>query len=133
MRIDFSIWNRQAKWGYFFDSSTAFRLPDTSVLSPDVAGVSRVRWEALTEEQRRKFVSLCPDFMLELKSPSDRLTDAKLKMVDWMDNGCQLGWLIDTDTQTAYVYRLNQEPEEVANLTALSGEEVLPDFMLTTV
>ena len=127
---DFVFWNRGSKWGYFFDSSTAFRLPDTSVLSPDVAGVSRTRWESLTEQQRRKFVPLCPDFVLELKSPSDRLADAKQKMTDWMDNGCQLGWLIDTDTRTAYIYRPNQEPEEITGLTTLSGEAILPDFDL---
>ena len=130
---DFGIWNRLPKWGYFFGSSTAFRLPDTSVLSPDVAGVSRTRWESLTGQQRRKFVPLCPDFVLELKSPSDRLVDTKQKMVDWMDNGCQLGWLMDTDTRTAYVYRPNQEPEEITNLTTPSGENVLPGFTLTLV
>ncbi|MBO0938638.1 Uma2 family endonuclease [Fibrella sp. HMF5335] len=101
------------------------------MLSPDVAGVSRARWKALTEQQRRKFVPLCPDFVLELKSPSDRLVDAKQKMVDWMDNGCQLGWLIDTDMRTAYVYRPDREPEEITNLTTLSGEGVLLDFTLT--
>ncbi|RYF63215.1 MAG: Uma2 family endonuclease, partial [Cytophagaceae bacterium] len=94
LSIDFGIWNRQSKWGYFFDSSTAFRLSDTSVMSPDVAGVSKARWEALTEKERRRFVPLCPDFVLELLSPSDRLADAQQKMEDWIANGCQLGWLL---------------------------------------
>lgn len=131
LNIDFGLWNRQSKWGYFFDSSTAFRLSDTSVLSPDVAGVSRLRWEALTDEERRRFVPLCPDFVLELKSPSDRLTDAKGKMDDWLSNGVQLGWLIDPDTRTAYIYCPDQPVEEVTNVTTLSGEWVLPGFTLT--
>ncbi|WP_375446915.1 Uma2 family endonuclease [uncultured Fibrella sp.] len=82
LNIDFGLWNRQSKWGYFFDSSTAFRLSDTSVMSPDVAGVRKDRWEALTDKERRRFVPLCPDFVLELLSPSDLLADAQQKMGD---------------------------------------------------
>ncbi len=104
LSIDFGLWNRQSKWGYFFDSSTAFRLSDTSVMSPDVAGISKSRWEALTDKERRRFVPLCPDFVLELLSQSDRLADAQQKMDDWMANGCQLGWLLDPRNKTAYVY-----------------------------
>ncbi|MBO0952703.1 Uma2 family endonuclease [Fibrella forsythiae] len=130
LSIDFGIWNRQSKWGYFFDSSTAFRLSDTSVISPDVAGVSKSRWEALTEKERRRFVPLCPDFVLELLSPSDRLVDAQQKMEDWMANGCQLGWLLSPATSTAYIYRSNQEVVVYETTHPLSGEDILPDFML---
>jgi Uma2 family endonuclease len=131
LSIDFGIWNRQSKWGYFFDSSTAFRLPDTSVMSPDVAGIRRDRWEGLAPRQRRQFVPLCPDFVLELKSPSDRLADAETKMDDWMNNGCALGWLIDPDTQTAYIYRAGKDMEEVSAVGTLDGETILPGFALT--
>lgn len=129
--LDFGNWNRQSKWGYFFDSSTAFRLPDTSVMSPDMAGIRCDRWEALTDKQRRRFVPLCPDFVLELKSPVDRLTDATSKMDDWLENGCQLGWLIDPNTQTVHIYRPDQPVEAVAMGTPLSGEAVLPEFTLS--
>lgn len=127
---DFVFWNRQSKWGYFFDSSTAFRLSDTAVMSPDVAGVSKSRWEALTDKERRRFVPLCPDFVLELLSPSDRLADAQQKMDDWMTNGCQLGWLLDPRTRTAYVYRPEQAMQTYPNVTLLSGETTLPGFSL---
>ena len=127
---DFAIWNRQVKFGTFFDSSTAFRLSDTSIMSPDISAISQARWDALTPEQRRKIVPLCPDFVLELKSPNDRMKDAKEKMDDWMANGCQLGWLIDLDAQKTYVYRPDQEPREISGLGQVSGEDVLPGFTL---
>lgn len=128
--VDFGVWNRQAKFGKFFDSSTAFRLPDTSIMSPDVSAIGQDRWNLLTPEQRRKIVPLCPDFVLELKSPNDRMKDVKEKMDDWMANGCRLGWLIDPDEQKTYTYRPGQETEEVDGLGQLSGENVLPGFVL---
>lgn len=127
---DFAFWNRRVKFGTFFDSSTALRLPDTSIMSPDVSAISQDRWASLTSEQRRKIVPMCPDFVLELKSPNDRLKDANEKMDDWMANGCRLGWLIDPDEQKTYIYRPDQEIQEVNGLEQLSGEDVLPGFML---
>ncbi len=127
---DFAIWNRKNRQLVFFDSSTAFRLPDTSIMSPDVAGVTRLRWERLTDQEQTEYVPLCPDFVLELRSATDRLKDAKEKMADWMANGCQLGWLIDPTNQTTYIYRPAQEPEIILGLGVLSGEAVLPGFNL---
>ena len=126
----FAVWNWQARFGKFFDSSTAFRLPDTSIMSPDVAAITQARWDALTADERRKILNLCPDFVLELRSQSDRLKDCREKMDDWMANGCRLGWLIDLTNQTVTVYRPGQAPEEIMELTALSGEDVLPGFTL---
>ena len=130
INADFVIWNRNTLFGKVFDSSTGFRLPDTSIMSPDVAVIATARWAALTTDQRRKILPLCPDFVLELRSATDRLKDAKEKMVDWMANGCQLGWLIDPTNQTTYIYRPAQEPETVTGLGILSGESVLPGFEL---
>lgn len=127
---DFAVWNRKKREFTFFDSSTAFRLPDTSIMSPDVAAVANSRWESLTMEQQTGYVPLCPDFVLELRSATDRLKDAKEKMTDWMANGCQLGWLIDPTNQTTYIYRPGQEPEIVTGFGILSGETVLPGFEL---
>ncbi len=127
---DFVIWNRKTQFGKIFDSSTGFRLPDTSIMSPDVAVIAQSRWVTLTVEQRRKIALICPDFVLELRSATDRLNDAKEKMADWMANGCQLGWLIDPTNQTTYIYRLAQEPEIVTGFGILSGEMVLPGFEL---
>ncbi|CAN5580602.1 Uma2 family endonuclease [soil metagenome] len=126
----FAVWNWQVRFGKFFDSSTAFRLSDTSIMSPDVSAISQNRWDELTPEQRRKIVPICPDFVLELRSQSDRLKDCLEKMDDWMDNGCRLGWLIDLSNQITYVYRANQAPQQIAGLGLLSGEDVLPNFSL---
>ena len=126
----FAVWNWQARFGTFFDSSTAFRLPDTSIMSPDVSAITQSRWDELTPEQRRKIVPICPDFVLELRSQSDRLKDCFEKMDDWMANGCRLGWLIDLATQITYIYRLNQAPQEVTGMGLLPGENVLPNFSL---
>ena len=126
----FAVWNWQSRFGKFFDSSTAFRLSDTSIMSPDVSAIEQSRWEALTLQQRRKIVHLCPDFVLELRSPNDRLKDCYEKMADWMANGCRLGWLIDLTNQITYIYRPNQEMQAIDGLGQLSGEDVLPGFTL---
>lgn len=130
INADFVIWNRQSQFGKVFDSSTGFRLPDSSIMSPDVAVVEQSRWEAITPEQRKSFAPLCPDFVLELRSQSDQLKDCFEKMSDWMDNGCQLAWLIDLDNQITYIYRPQQDRQEIKGLVILSGETVLPGFTL---
>ncbi|AUD03589.1 Uma2 family endonuclease [Spirosoma pollinicola] len=130
LSADFAIWNRQVKFGKFFDSSTAFRLPDTSIMSPDVSAITQNRWDALTPVERRKILHVCPDFILELRSQSDRIKDCFEKMDDWMANGCRLAWLIDVSNQVSYIYRPDQAPQEIAGLGQLSGEDVLPDFEL---
>ncbi|NDU94187.1 Uma2 family endonuclease [Spirosoma terrae] len=130
LNADFVIWNRQAQFGKVFDSSGGFTLPDTSIMSPDVAVVEGSRWNALTLDQRKTFAPICPDFILELRSQSDRLKDCFEKMDDWMANGCRLGWLIDLTNQLTYIYRPGQERQEVNGLELLSGEDVLPGFSL---
>lgn len=130
LAAEFGLWNRTLRQFIFFSSSTAHRLPDTSILLANVSCVTRSRWESLTPRQRIEYVPLCPDFVLELRSATDRLKDAKEKMADWMANGCQLGWLIDPTNQTTYIYRPAQEPEIVLGLGVLSGETVLPGFEL---
>ena len=132
LNFEIELWNRQARFGVVFDSSTGFRLPDSSVKSPDVAVVAAHRWEILAPEQRKKFVPICPDFVLELKSPSDSLKEAKQKMTEWIENGCRLAWLLDPENQTAHVYRPASEPEEITGFTGrkLSGQDVLPGLEL---
>ncbi|MDW8296776.1 MAG: Uma2 family endonuclease [Raineya sp.] len=128
---EIEFWNRQTNFGEVFDSSTGFRLPDTSIKSPDVAVVRKERWEALSEEQKEKFVPLCPDFVIELKSPSDRLKDLQQKMQEWLRNGVQLAWLIDLQEQKIYIYTPHlPEPEIVEGFTnqVITGKEVLPNL-----
>ena len=125
------LWNRQTRLGHVYESSAGFTLPNTAVRSPDVAWLSQATWEKLTPEQRRKFPPVCPEFLMEIKSPSDRIGDLQAKMEEYLTNGMQLGFLLDTDAETAYVYRPGQPVETVQGYAQeLSGEPVLPDFRL---
>ena len=117
--------------GYGFDSATGFRLGDKSMRSPDVSWIKKEKWEALTLQDQEKFAPICPDFVVELRSKSDSLTELKSKMEKWMKNGCQLGWLIDPSQQKAYVYKPNEVIQEIDGFDKkLSGESLLPDFEL---
>ncbi len=125
------IWNRKTRLGKVFDSSGGFVLPNGAMRSPDAAWIPTERWQRLSAAQRKKFLPLCPDFVVELVSPTDRLQDLQAKMREWMDNGCRLGWLLDPAEETAYVYRAAGALEVVDTFdAALSGEAVLPGFVL---
>jgi Uma2 family endonuclease len=123
-------WNDQSQLGVAFDSSTGFRLPNESIRSPDAAWVSQSRWEALTPEQRKKRVPLCPDFLVELKSSTDDVEDLRIKMREYIENGLQLGWLIDPDSQMVEVYRSHRPIEVLTKPTELSADDVMPGFVL---
>jgi Uma2 family endonuclease len=123
-------WNQTHRLGKGFDSSTGFKLPNGATRSPDVAWVERDRWESLTPEQQRKFVPLCPDFVIELRSASDELTDLQAKMQEYLENGLRLGWLIDPETKRVEIYRCNSPVEILNHPQTLSGEAVLPGFVL---
>ena len=128
--VDFGIWNRQTKLGVCFDSSTCFRLPNQALRSPDVSWIKQDRWDALTPDQKAKFPPIAPDFVLELMSPSDDFNDAQAKMREYIENGVQLGWLINRKTRSVEVYRPNQPVESLEAPETLSGEAVLPEFVL---
>jgi Uma2 family endonuclease len=130
---DFVIWNRQMRLGKVFDSSTCFKLPQGGDRSPDVAWVAIERWNQLSQEQQRKFPPIAPDFVLELLSPTDSLEKTQAKMQEYMNNGVQLGWLIDRDNRYVEIYRINQPVEALTNPEQLSGEDVLPKFFLNMV
>ena len=123
-------WNQQSNPGVVFDSSGGFKLPNGADRSPDAAWVRLERWEALTPEQRRKFPPLAPDFVVELRSASDELKPLQDKMKEYRDNGVRLGWLIDPQNQQVEIYRLGQEAEMLQSPAILSGEDVLPGFVL---
>jgi len=124
------LWNRQNKQGVVFDSSTGFHLPNGADRSPDAAWVSQERWDALTPEQQEGFVPLCPDFVLELRSKNDNMAPLRTKMKEYIDNGARLGWLIDRKNKKVEIYRQNRQVEVLDNPTTLSGENVLPGFVL---
>jgi Uma2 family endonuclease len=127
---DLVIWNRQTDLGYAFSSSTIFKLPNGADRSPDAAWIQRQRWEALTVEQRRKFPPIAPDFVMELRSATDRLKTLQSKMEEYIAAGVQLGWLINPQQQQVEIYRPTTAVE-IRNLpTELSGENILPGFVL---
>jgi Uma2 family endonuclease len=126
----FVIWNEEANLGEVFDSSTCFKLPSGADRSPDVAWVKQERWDALTSEQKEKFPPIAPDFMLELMSPTDNLETVQAKMREYLENGVKLGWLINPKRQQVEIYRPNQSPEILHSPPILSGEAILPNFIL---
>jgi Uma2 family endonuclease len=113
-----------------FDSSTGFKLPNGADRSPDVAWIPLARWNALTAQQQQKFLPLCPDFVIELVSPSDSLTATRQKMQEYIDNGTRLGWLCDRHSRIVEIYRPGKEVEILALPATLSGEDILPGFVL---
>jgi Uma2 family endonuclease len=124
------FWNRQNGLGKAFDSSTGFKLPNGATRSPDVSWIKMERWNALTPEQRKNFLPLCPDFVIELVSESDDLADTQAKMREYIANGLRLGWLINPKNKQVEIYRPNQEIEVLQSPANLSGENVLPGFIL---
>ena len=127
---DFVIWNRQTKLGEVFDSSTCFHFPNGADRSPDVSWIKQERWDALTEKQKEKFPPIAPDFVLELMSPTDRLRETQDKLKEYMDNGVSLGWLINKKTRSVEIYRPGKAVEVLENPPKLSGEDILPGFIL---
>jgi Uma2 family endonuclease len=124
-------WAEESGQGVVFDSSTGFRLSSGAVRSPDAAWVSQATWDALSDEQRRKHLPLCPDFAVELLSETDSISDTVIKMQEYLDNGLRLGWLIDPKTETARVFRTNGSVEVKTVAETLSGEDVLPGFVFS--
>lgn len=116
--------------GVGFDSSTGFTLPNGAKRSPDLAWVKRSRWEALTRHQREEFPPLCPDFVVEIRSRSDTLANVQAKMQEYLDNGAQLGWLIDPVEKKVYIYRPQAPVVCLDNPQTVSGDPVLPGFIL---
>ena len=123
-------WNKKYKLGKAVDSDTGFYLPNGAMRNPDAAWVSHERLKQIDPSELNKFPHLVPDFIVELKSSSDRIHDLKIKMQEWMTNGCRLGWLIDPDEEVVYVYEGTEMREHKGFDASLSGEPVLPGFEL---
>ena len=127
---DLGIWNRRTGLGVVFSSSTIFNLPNGGDRSPDAAWVRLDRWNALTQQQQERFPPICPDFVIELRSRTDRLKPLQEKMQEYLDSGLRLGWLIDPQNQQVEIYQPGQAIKTVQFPTQLSGEDVLPGFAL---
>lgn len=136
-KFNFSILGQLFQWceqhpdlGEGFDSSAGFELPNGAIRSPDAAWVRRDRWDALTQQQKEGFAPLCPDFVVELRSKTDRLPTLQEKMQEYINNGMRLGWLIDRQSKRVEIYRLEGEVQIIEKPEALTGEEILPGFVL---
>jgi len=127
---DLSLWNRRTKLGHVFSSSTIFRLPKGGNRSPDAAWVTNEVWASLTLEAQEKFPPICPNFVIELRSRTDSLSQLQEKMQEYLDSGLQLGWLINPQAQQVEIYRPNQSIEIIQLPAKLSGESILREFIL---
>jgi Uma2 family endonuclease len=121
-------WARQDGRGIALDSNTEYVLPNGAALSPDASWVLKSRLTDFTKEQKKRFLPLCPDFVVELTSPTDRLSRVKVKMHEWIDNGVRLGWLIDADRRTIHIYRPGCAVEEIADVDELKAEAPVDGF-----
>ncbi|MCR4414517.1 MAG: Uma2 family endonuclease, partial [Thermoguttaceae bacterium] len=121
-----TLWAEADGSGVPFDSSTGFVLPNGAERSPDFAWVRRSRWECLTPAEQQKFPPLCPDFVVEIRSPTDRLSTLQAKMEEYLENGAQMGWLIDPGERCLYVYRAGAEVERLESPSVVGADPVLP-------
>ncbi|MFS0516903.1 Uma2 family endonuclease [Nostoc sp. UIC 10607] len=128
--VQLGIWTKQDGTGVGFGSSGGFTLPNGAVRSPDAAWIKRDRWEAIPPELRKKFAPICPEFVIELRSETDNLRILQDKMQEYIDNGTQLGWLIDRKQRRVFIYRSNIAVEVLDNPKTLYGEPLLPGFVL---
>ncbi len=124
------MWNLTSKRGKVFNSSTGFTLPNGAMRAADTAFVAFERWDKLSETERKSFAPVCPNFVVEIRSDSDKsLPKLKSKMAEWIENGAELAWLLDTFSQETYIYRADGSIEIVKGFDqVLTGENVLPDF-----
>lgn len=123
-------WNDRSRLGVVFDSSAGFKLSNGATRSPDVSWVRRSKWDSLSKQQRRKFAPIDPDFIIELMSPTDDLTELQSKMLEYMDCGVSLGWLVNPDDRQVEIYRQGQNKEVLDKPANLTGEDVLPDLLV---
>jgi Uma2 family endonuclease len=128
--IDLGIWNRQTQSGKIFSSSTIFKLPLGSQRSPDAAWVELSRWNALSADDRSKFPPLAPDFVIELRSRTDKLSDLQTKMLEYRDNGVRLGLLINPQERAVEIYRIERAIEVIESGNLIDCDDVLPGFSL---
>src|SRR5262245_56370861 len=129
LSAELTNWSRKDGRGIPFDSSAGFKLPNSAIRGPDASWVRRERLDVFTDEELERFGPLCSDFVAELMSPSNSLSELREKMAEYIANGSQLGWLIDPYEARVYVYRPGKAVECLENPTSISGDPVLPGFV----
>ncbi|MBD1846140.1 Uma2 family endonuclease [Cyanobacteria bacterium FACHB-63] len=128
--VQLGVWAEQDGTGIGFDSNTGFTLPNGATRSPDASWIRIDRWNSLSDQQKASFAPICPDFVIELRSTSDSLSDLQLKMQEYIDNGARLGFLIDRKLRTVHLYRSNTLPQIMESPDSVSAEPELPGFVL---
>lgn len=128
--VAIGAWATKDGGGIVFDSSTGFRLPNGAERSPDVAWIRKERWNALSDAQQERFPPLCPDLVVELRSPSDDLDELHDKMREYIGNGAELGWLLDPTSKTVWVYERERAPRRLEQPAAISGDPLLRGLVL---
>jgi len=123
-------WARETNSGVTFDSNAGFTLPDGSMRSPDAAWIAWPRWNALSKEEQDGFAPICPEFVIELRSPSDGLAELQAKMRLWVSNGAMVAWLVDPLRKTVEIYRAGREAEVLVGGSAVEGDGVVAGFVL---
>ncbi|WP_373530335.1 Uma2 family endonuclease [Nostoc sp.] len=124
------VWNRDESLGIAFGSSVGFILPNGAVRSPDASWLRRDRWDSLTQEQKQGFPPVSPDFVVKLRFHTDCLKRLQNNMQEYRENGARLGWLIDLETRQVEIYRSSRDVEVLQSPSSLSGEDILPEFVL---
>ncbi|HLF84564.1 MAG TPA: Uma2 family endonuclease [Blastocatellia bacterium] len=130
LTAEFAAWAKTDGTGIGFSSSTGFKLPNGAKRSPDLSWIRLERWNAIPKKQRKKFAPICPDFVVELRSETDKLGALKAKLKEYIENGAQLGWLIDPIEKRVHIYRPNAEVETLEHPTSLSEEPLLKGLSL---
>lgn len=126
---ELSNWNAPFRIGWVFSASAGFTLPNSAIRAADAAWVSNEKWNQLTKAEKNSFAPICPEFVVEVRSGTDRMKHLKAKMQEWIENGVQLGWLIDPAKEKAWIYRADGSLTEVSGFdNQLQGEDVLPGF-----
>ncbi|MCF0072369.1 Uma2 family endonuclease [Dyadobacter sp. CY261] len=128
--VQLGIWNKRTKLGYVFDSSTGYQPAPGALYSPDVSWIEKHRWDKLSESAKTSFAPICPDFVIELKSTSDRLKKLELKMQDWIQLGVRLAWLIDPIKNQVRIFSPTASEIAIPLTSVVSGGEILPGFEL---
>jgi Uma2 family endonuclease len=124
------IWTTQVGKGKALGPSGGFILPNGATRSPDAAWITSEQWAGVPPKQRKKFLPLCPFFLIEMRSPSDSLKELQDKMDEYIANGCRLGWLIDPEPRQVHVYRPGGPPQVLDKPQSVSGDPELPAFVL---
>ena len=130
VNLELGIWARADGRGRVFGPGTGFRLPDTSVRAADAAWVSLRQWNAVGRDARKGYAPICPEFIIEVRSESDRLPELRAKMEQWIANGVEIAWLIDPIEKAVTIYRPGQEPEQLTDPTSVQGNGPIAGFEL---